>query len=293
MTAKPFSLAWTTDIHINFCHPVKFKHWCNSINAIDVDALVITGDISEGHIIRKDLEKIQGEIQCPVYFVLGNHDYYKNSVKGVRDAMETLFCSTNHMTATWLGSAPYIALTDGVALVGHDGWYDGLYADWMKSRVLMADYHVIHDFIPLHSGALLGKMRELSLESAEHVKLGLLKAIEAGHRHLFVGTHVPPWKQNAVYQGKVSDDDWLPHFSSKYMGDAIFEVAQNHPQHEFTVLCGHSHGEAKYMPLPNVVSYTGAARYRRPSINKVFYMDNGSVHKVVSATEINDTTDSE
>lgn len=288
-----YKLAWTTDIHLNFCHPAKFGYWCDNINSLDIDCLVITGDIAEGNIIQRTMERLQSEITVPIHFVLGNHDYYKSGIGDVRKMLNISFNAADPLSATWLGSTPYIHLTDGVALVGHDGWYDGLYADWMKSNVVLADYHVIYDFVPLHSGALLGKMRELSQESAEHVASGLRKAIDDGHRCLFIATHVPPWKENSVYQGKISDDHWLPHFSSKLMGDAILEVAKQNPECKFTVMCGHSHGKAEFAPLPNVMSYTGEARYRRPNLNKIFEIEDQKIVAVLSKTDINDEVDGE
>jgi len=43
-----------------------------------------------------------------------------------------------------------------------------------------------------------------------------------------------------MHKNKISTDDWLPYFSSKIMGDVLMQVAQENPQVEFLVLCGHT-----------------------------------------------------
>lgn len=263
-----FKLGWTTDIHLNFCSPKKMGEWVIRINELNLDGLVITGDIAEGDSIESIMDFLRDTINTKVYFVLGNHDYYNKTLIDVRNVMVNKFGPSS--SAMWLGSAPFVELTEEVALVGHDGWYDGGYANWFKSKVIMADYHVIYDLKPLPSDLLYARINEISRESASYVKDGLRQAIDKGFKHLFVATHVPPWMENAVYRGVISDSNWMPHFSSKHMGDAIVEVAEENPDCHFTVLCGHSHGEATHNPTENIISYTGKARYRSPAINKVF-----------------------
>ena len=271
-----FRLAWTTDVHLNFCHLEKIKSFCDKLNAENLDALVITGDISEGDKLKGHLLFLEQHLHVPMFFVLGNHDFYNSGIGTVRDEMHKSFSNKldvgSQLTENacyWLGTTPFIELTPDVALVGHDGMYDGQYANWFKSRITMCDWEVIAEFKPLHSNLLFEKINEIAQESADYVTDALPKAFK-DHDHVILATHVPPWPQNSIYMGKISDDHWMPHFSSKKMGDAILDMMQNYPGKNLTVICGHSHGKAEFHPTSNIVSHTGHARYRHPALNKVF-----------------------
>jgi Icc-related predicted phosphoesterase len=83
-------------------------------------------------------------------------------------------------------------------------------------------------------------------------------------------THVPPFREACWYEGKVSDDDWVPHFASKASGDAIVQVMDEHSECELLVLCGHTHGAGVVSIRPNVLVKTGGAEYGRPVIQEMF-----------------------
>ncbi|MCE3237993.1 MAG: hypothetical protein K0R24_974, partial [Gammaproteobacteria bacterium] len=82
-------------------------------------------------------------------------------------------------------------------------------------------------------------------------------------------THVPPFKEACFHKGEISGDDWLPYFSSKVMGDVLTAVAQQNPEIEFLVLCGHTHSEAKFQPISNLMVEAGKADYYQPAIQKM------------------------
>jgi len=172
----------------------------------------------------------------------------------------------------WLGSSGVIPLTEETALIGHDGWYDGQYANWFTSRVDLNDYLVIRELAvaacPVKKLRFV-KLNELARESVDYIRQKLLEAFE-NFNHVFVATHVSPFRENSVYAGKVSNDDWMPHFSSKHMGDMLLETTENYPNKSITVLCGHSHGKADNQIAPNLRCITGSAKYRYPKINQVF-----------------------
>jgi len=280
MTPK-FRLGWITDPHINFVAANTFANLCHSIANQNLDALVVTGDISEGHDISRVMTMLQEAIDTPIFFVLGNHDYYKSSIEDVRTQMvEKFSLKANRFApfaknkATWLpavGDSDFIQLAPGVALCGHDGWYDGGYANWFKSLVVMCDYQLIAEFAlsPQPSQGLFEKLQALAKESADYVKTVLPKAFKTNDQ-VYLATHVPVFAENAVYNGKISDDNWMPHFSNRHMGDAILEVMAQYPDKQLTVLQGHSHGKARFHPTSNIKSITGFAQYRRPALNDIF-----------------------
>lgn len=269
-TSTGVKVGWTTDIHLNFCHIDKIKAWADKINENDMDCLVVTGDIAEGSNIDDYLTIMHTYIKCPIYFILGNHDYYDSNTKTVRVTMKKNWNTDKR--CVWLGNVSYVD-KGKIAIVGHDGWYDGLYANWYRSKVIMSDYHIIGDLKYHHDNLLHTKLGELATESAEHVRAGALKAIEDGFAHILIATHVPPFRENAVYQGVISDDNWMPHFSSKIFGDMLLDIGKNNPDVGFTVLCGHSHGDATYSPLSNLTCKTGYAKYRSPGLNNIFLFE--------------------
>lgn len=277
---KKYRLLWITDPHLNFIHEERIKAFARRVLKEKPDAVVLTGDIAEGQNITDYLAFFDLQLgnSCPTFFVLGNHDFYNRSIAGVREKVSNLFTydETSKMVRDaclgYLSTSGVIPLTEDTALVGHDGWYDGQYADWFKSKVWLNDYQCIAEIggnaCPLNI-LRFDKINKLARESADYVEEQVNKAFE-DFDHVFVATHVPPFRENAVYDGKISDDDWMPHFSSKTMGDTLLKLAQDNPDKRLTVLCGHSHGHADVQHLPNLRCITGKARYRHPKINHVF-----------------------
>lgn len=275
-----FKLLWTTDIHLDHCHEQKIRAFCRRMKDAEPDAIVITGDISNaGQIVTHlGFMDLLLENQCPIFFVLGNHDYYNGLIASVREEMRQRFTydETSKMILEprlgWLASSGVVPLTEDTALVGHDGWYDGQYANWFASNVLLNDYFLIGELsdraCPVRE-LRFAKINELAKDGAEYVRKNAEKAFET-FDHVFVATHVSPFRENSTYNGKISDDNWMPHFSSKAMGDMLFSLAHRHPEKRLTVLCGHSHGSADVQHLPNLRCLTGPARYKYPSICKVF-----------------------
>ena len=70
--------------------------------------------------------------------------------------------------------------------------------------------------------------------------------------------------------GAISDDDWLPWFTCKAVGDVLLETAAAHPDKHFTILCGHTHGSGHVHIRPNLEVHTGGAEYGRPVVQTVF-----------------------
>lgn len=281
-------LVWSTDIHLNFVGIAQLTKFAGDIVAQKPDLVVLTGDLSEAPDLENHLRHLDILLKdIPVFFVCGNHDYYNGSIEAVRKVLRDKHTypevekghdrvGLSSRVPWWLGSSGFIRLTDKTALVGHDGWYDGLYADWMKSRVDLNDYYCITELSPAQCPVRQlrhDKIKALAQEAAEYVRTEMMAAFAAGHSTVYVATHVPPFRENACYNGKMSDDDWMPHFSSKVMGDMLMDVMMAHPEAHCTVLCGHSHGAAWHAPLSNLECHTGFARYRFPAYNDVFLIE--------------------
>ncbi len=258
--------AWVTDIHLNFAgHGVR-ERFLDEIRAQQPDIVLVGGDIGEAPSFGRHLRWMASALRLPIYFVLGNHDFYHGSVAGVRAEVRKLTRRVPDLV--WLGAEEVVSLTEETALVGHDSWADGRLGDFWGSNVEMSDFHVIEELQVSQRQVRLERMQALADEAAEHIHRVLPKAL-ISHRRVLLLTHVPPFREAAWHQGRTSTPAWLPFFSNKAMGDVLRSVMQRHPEHQLTVLCGHTHGHGECEILPNLRVLTGGAEYGRPQVQRV------------------------
>jgi len=264
------SVAWVTDIHLNFVDDAGFRTFADELIATGADAVLIGGDIGEAPTVGFYLEQLAARIDRPLYFVLGNHDYYHGSISGVRTEIEAL--CRRHPGLVWLPASEPVALGRDTGLVGHGGWGDGRLGEFLGSRVMLNDYVIIQERAWLDPRVRLRALHRLGDEAAEHLSASLARALES-FGHVIILMHVPPFREACWYGGRISDDDWLPHFSCEAAGRALLGVMRANPEHRVTVLCGHTHGSGFTQPMPNLVVHTGAATYGRPQIQRVMTCD--------------------
>jgi Icc protein len=256
-------LAWATDVHLNFLEPPVVRIWCSTVTAWAPDALLLGGDIAEAESLEPMLRIIEERFARPVYFVLGNHDYYKGSIAAVQARVRAMCASSTWLR--WLDDCPEpIALTERTGLVGHGGWGDARHGDFLGSKVRLNDYVLIEDLAGVEREALRVKLNLLGDAGAAHLRRVLPVAL-ARFEHVVVLTHVPPFREACWHENCLSDDAWAPHFTCKAVGDALLEVAAAHPHRSIAVLCGHTHGAGECWPLPNLVVRTGGAEYEQPA----------------------------
>jgi predicted MPP superfamily phosphohydrolase len=263
-------LAWLTDIHLNFIDDEQRKKYYQEIISTQCNAVLISGDIAEAPSVVKMLNEMAKTIKMPIYFVLGNHDYYRGQIDDVREVMTAITKPNNFLF--WLGASGIHQLNDHTVLLGQDGWADGRLGDYQNSRVVLNDSRMIADLLQakfLGKYQLLDKMQQLADADAVRLKNDLNKAHAQKPKKIIVLTHVPPFKEACMYEGKISADDWLPFFSSKITGDVLMQAAQENPGIEYLVLCGHTHGKAEYQCLDNLLVRVGAAEYYEPGVQGV------------------------
>lgn len=265
-------LAWLTDIHLNFLRPLVLEAFVDMLVETETDAFVISGDIGEADDVAVYLHTIADRVSRPVYFVLGNHDFYRSSIAGVREKVRALCSVTPNLR--WLPDAGVIPLTDDACLVGHDGWGDGRLGNYHDSEVMLNDFGLIEEFggFDEDSAGRLTKLHALGDEAASHFRAVLPDAL-ARFRHVVAVTHVPPFREACWYDGNISDDNWLPFFSCRAVGDELLSAMTAAPDRKMTVLCGHTHGGGEATILPNLRVLTGSARYGQPAIQQVLVVD--------------------
>lgn len=258
-------LAWTTDIHLNFVDKRQTESFCSSINKLEADALLIGGDIGEAENIEYFLLLLAEKVCPPIYFVMGNHDYYRGSITNVREKISVL-CEESRKLY-WLPQSGPVRITNETCIVGHDGWADGRFGDYAGSRVMLNDYVLITELRGLTPAERLSRLNALGDEAADHFRRVLPEAL-ACYKQVIVLTHAPPFREACWHEGAISNDEYLPHFSCKAVGDVLREQMIAHPNVKMTVLCGHTHSSGEATILPNLLVKTGKAVYGSPELNK-------------------------
>lgn len=270
-------LAWITDPHLDFLPAIgseKFGEYVKK--STKADAVVITGDIAESHLLSYLLLIFAKGFKKPVYFVLGNHDFYRGSFEKVNQAAQILHESETKLV--WLNAAGIVELTPQTALVGHGGWYDARSGDPEGSRVVMSDFALIEDFQGLDRFSLIEKCRSVAASMVEEVSPSLVLAASK-YKHVLFATHVPPFREACWHRGVVSDPNWLPWFTNLAFGAMLADIAFRFPQTHFTALCGHTHSQGTYRHLDNLLVLTGHSQYNNPRVCKVFNLMEESLHE--------------
>jgi predicted MPP superfamily phosphohydrolase len=90
-------LAWLTDIHLNFLEVDERKKFYIQVADTQCEAVLITGDIAEAPCLAEILNEMADQLKRPIYFVLGNHDYYRGEIDEVREEASALTKSNEHL----------------------------------------------------------------------------------------------------------------------------------------------------------------------------------------------------
>jgi predicted MPP superfamily phosphohydrolase len=264
-------IAWLTDLHLEFVlSSEKIRALCESIVASAPDCVLIGGDTGIARSVKQYLLTLEEQLSLPIYFVLGNHDFYRGSIKQVRDLAAELSKTSKRLR--WLPTEGIVGLTANTALIGHDSWADGRLGSSINSRVQLNDYLLIEELTGLYVRKRFKKLNELGDEAAEYFRRLLPKALKE-YRNVILLTHVPPFKDACWHKGRISNDEYLPHFTCKAVGDVLMEIMKAHPDCNLTVLCGHTHGQGEAEVLPNLHVKTGGAEYGEPKLQEMIIVE--------------------
>ena len=216
-------ILWTTDTHYNFLRvPGGVKMFGKYLADENKDAtgLIVSGDIATAKSLTFNLHELADGFGKPIYFILGNHDYYHSSFTEVDKEMGKIINKNLH----WLRSKP-VVLGD-VTIVGVDNWYDGRYGA-TDSRVALNDWMDIKDLMFMnHPSVLLTKIQARADLMAELLQKDLEKVTTS---NVVIVVHVPPYDMSAWHEGHMSEPDWMPWFSSKITGIMIDNFAEKNP----------------------------------------------------------------
>lgn len=238
---------WLTDLHLNFLKKEPLNRFLAIVRREAPDVIFVTGDTDESQNVCFFVEQLR-QI-APVYFVLGNHDFYGSSLAEVRLSARETGC--------WLPALGPVRLTDATTLIGVDGWGDARCGN-LASRVRLADWQWIRDLDTLMVCTLAHRaqaLQTLGTEEAAALRVQL-ERLEPSEE-LLVLTHVPPFAEACWHDDKQSEPDWLLWFTCIAVGDVLLEYARREPSTRIVVLCGHTHGRGEYRPQDNLLVRTG------------------------------------
>lgn len=261
--------AWLTDIHLEFLTDQETGLFFQKIVAENTTGIFLTGDISITKNICRHLTLMAKKISVPIYFVLGNHDYYGGKISETRKMIEIIANDSNNLC--YLPTAGVVKLTDSVGLIGHGSWADGRFGASHSSNVILNDYFKIEDFIGKGKSERFALLNQLGDQAALYLEKNLQDALKL-YNSIYLLTHVPPFMEACWHNGAISDDDFLPHFACKAVGDILIKIMGSHPDKQLTVLCGHTHSDGIAQILPNLQVKTGRARYEHPEIQEIVHI---------------------
>ncbi|MES2305130.1 MAG: metallophosphoesterase [Gemmatimonadota bacterium] len=255
---------WATDIHLDHAGPEARQGFLAALQEQHGETLVLTGDISLASRFVDDLTAIAGAAGCPVYYLLGNHDHYGAGVGEVRDRATAL--AEQRPDIQWLPPAGVVTLASGTALVGVDGWADGRFGDPLNTPLVLNDDRLIAE-LAVHDSRRAKLFVKRALADADAARLQtLLERAAAVANRILVATHVPPFPEALPTRGRLASPAWQPLLVCGATGSVLRRFAAGHPEHDLTVLCGHTHVEASAAILPNLRVRVARARYGAPGV---------------------------
>jgi Icc protein len=255
---------WLTDTHLNFLESYKIVEFFLELKFQEADGIFLTGDISNGPNVCKHLRWLQKILDKPVYFVLGNHDYYRSSFEEVEQSVTSLVKSNESLH--YLSVEQPISLNGDTALIGHNGWYDAKWHDPLLPVVFLADWYFIDNFkLGQSNKARMQLMRDRASEAAKSIGKSLQNALR-DHSTVYLLTHFPPWP---YYQYGIRDNFWKPFNSSRIIAETIEDTMKYFPNKKLIVLAGHTH-EVRYTRVaPNIELRVARAELKKPSIGNI------------------------
>lgn len=259
-------IAWATDIHLDFLNREDRFSFYDSISDHRPNALLVGGDIATASTLIPFLQEMEIRLSLPIYFVLGNHDFYGSSISRIREAVKRLSRDSDRLF--WLPGSGIVELSRSTCLIGHGSWADGRNGDYDRSPVMLNDYTHIGDFRNLGKEARLHKLHELGDRAARYIA-GITHRAARKYRRVILLMHVPPFEESCRHEGRPGHPDWLPHFSCRAVGEVLRSIMNEHRECQLTVLCGHTHDRAVYNALPNLLVLTGGAEYGKPEIQGI------------------------
>jgi UDP-2,3-diacylglucosamine pyrophosphatase LpxH len=247
---------WYTDLHLSSAFPWAKRTMYHAINRENASGLFITGDISS-FFLRYHLEELAKHINCPIYFITGNHCNFILGFQKTKDMLNEL-CD-KYPNLHWMEREGVLELADDVGIIGTQGWYDLSLGD-MKYIKWTFDWYMIPELKELSWEQRFEYCRKMSLDSADFIEKQLKIALEK-YRTIYMLTHFPVSAECTNDQETMFGKYWLPYNVNHELGERVKNIMSEHKKRILLILQGHTHQQAVAHLARNVLSFTGKASY--------------------------------
>lgn len=243
-------IIWATDLHLNYFDDKFITDFGKQISKLyKADSLIISGDISLGNKLESNLKTLSDAVQMPIYYVLGNHDYWHSSFEEIDNLTKELdnnniICLDNN-----------IIELDNVIISGFTGWYDCKFGE-INPNVRMNDWNRISNFKDKDPYILSEKRSNSYLNFKDKI---------IPSKNQIIVTHFPPFKE--LIKNK---ENAIPFYGSEGAGKMLLDIKDNFEK----VIClsGHTHNRAAYS-IDNIDCYVGEACRGKPNVCGIIYDD--------------------
>lgn len=241
---------WATDIHLNY---FTDEYICNFGKALAKEykakGLIISGDISLGNKLERNLKTLSSAVQMPIYYVLGNHDYWYSSFSEVDHLTDKLSADNSLIDL----NKSLIKINEDTILIGFTGWYDCRFGK-INSEISMSDWSKISDYKDQDPISVSQKRSSFYSSFKERA----LSLQDLGVKNQIIVTHFPPFEK--LIKGK---KDAKPFYGSSDSGNMLLALGNHY--NKLICLSGHTHSKASYH-LNNLSCYVGEACRGKPSL---------------------------
>ena len=243
-------IAWATDIHLDRLKERDYLEYKEYLSELNPDCLIISGDIAEGEKVCESLKDFDESFNFPIYFVLGNHDFYWNSFEGVENQVDQVVKASQNLH--WLTKSGVIKINDSSCLIGVEGWGDGQNGTVNLSEGFTRDLRAIEDYKNLNRDEIVKFINKKGEHYASLLHPNLLEAVN-NYQNVLLVTHVPPFVDDCFDRSlRICGEFKLPFYTCKAIGDLLLDVMENYPTCIMTVFSGHTHENADVKILDNL-----------------------------------------
>lgn len=232
-------------------------------------AVFVGGDISYGPTLISDLKFLGKRIGRPMYFVLGNHDYHFSSIDKVHTKVKEV-CE-EYRNLVWLTNAGVVPITNEVAVIGAEGWYDAQVGNKEFIKYTF-DWFLTSDFKKLPTwDQRFSKFKEVAAANTKYIISNLEAAME-DYKTVYLITHFPPWREANRYNSWISESFWEPYNTNVGLGKALEEVMVKHKKRNLIVFCGHTHSSVQIHVSRNIECRVGRGAYHMLAEDEIIYI---------------------
>lgn len=260
-------ICWLSDIHLNFVSEEAAKALFESVRVHDSQCVFVTGDISESPALSFHLDLMDQIVGKPVYFILGNHDFWYSTTQMIWENLPKLVNKMSFMK--YMTAGTYMPLDTETCVIGHDGWYDARYGDAAGSKFGMRDWSIMGDYVNCKNiHQVIEKSQEIAAHSVEHFRKNLVETVKR-YKKIVLLTHMPPFDDTHIYQGQIGEAHAQPWFTNRMLGELFYTAAKANPGIQFVVFAGHTHGRISKDILPNLLVHVAGVDYGAPVIQSI------------------------